>query len=157
MSKSSAAVLPWTFFHLDVTKQSSAALLRARVPSCVTLKRSCCLFFLLLLLVLHPRLLSWKLRCLHVGSWHCLTLCGWRFFFFFFSFFLKSLPTLCQPSQKLTSGWSGQIHSRLVSNWLLGRALAFLSRDATMQCVGFACTERLARCKVSRLQRTAAL
>lgn len=43
-------------------------------------------FFLLLLLVLHPRLLSWKLRCLHVGSWHCLTLCDWRFFSLIFFF-----------------------------------------------------------------------
>lgn len=27
------------------------------------------------------------------------------------------LPTLCQPSQELISGWSGNIHSRLASNW----------------------------------------
>lgn len=47
----------------------------------------------------------------YVGTWqheHYLTL-GMEI--------LKMLPTLCQPSQKLTGGWSGKIHSRLVSNW----------------------------------------
>lgn len=92
----------------------------ARVFICpnVTSKRLYCvlcavfLFSFFLFFCMYPRLLSWKLRCLFVGSWqheHYLTHCGWRF--------LKMLPTLCQPSQKLTGGWSGKTHSRWVSNW----------------------------------------
>lgn len=53
--------------------------------------------------------------CRLLATWTLFdTLWGWRA--------LKTLPTLCQPSQKLTGGWSGKTHSRLVSNWFLGCA-----------------------------------
>lgn len=81
-------------------------------------------------------------------------------FFLFFPFFLEMLPTLCQPSQKLTSGWSGQIHSILVSNWLRGRALVFGWRGVKprprvfQSCNALVLRVRLARCKVSMLECT---
>lgn len=47
--------------------------------------------------------------CRHLATWtQSDTMLG-----FLFLSFLKLLPTLCQPSQKLTGGWSGRNRSRL--------------------------------------------
>lgn len=43
------------------------------------------------------------------------------------------LPTLCQPSQKLTSGWSGKIHSRFVSSWVLKDEPRFSVKDVVRE------------------------
>lgn len=47
--------------------------------------------------------------CRHLAAWtQSDTMLG-----FLFIYFLTLLPTLCQPSQKLTGGWSGRDRSRL--------------------------------------------
>lgn len=54
-------------------------------------------------------------------------LCEFVIFFFFFM-----LPTLCPPSEELTSGWRGNVHSRLVSNWFQYWVLKDVVRRGTI-------------------------
>lgn len=50
--------------------------------------------------------------------------------------FMKMLPTPCQPSQKLTSGWSGRIYSRLegCDKWSTGLFDLLLYQHQILNC-----------------------